>query len=499
MSLLSINFLYTALLAVLIFYAIPRKWQSGFLLILSLLFFTLAGPVYLPLIFLLTMADFKLALRMKSATPNRRKKLLWLGLLLNVGMLLFFKYVFLVNILLCTFLPHLGSTFSAFSDNLLVPLGLSYFIFKKISYLLDCYWGRLQPEVRFARLLLYVVFFPEITAGPIDRAGRLLPQFAESKYFNRLNISIGLHQILWGLIKKLVIADRLAVLINPVFKQPEHYQAQVIITAILLFSIQIYSDFSGYSDIAIGLGRLFGYRLQMNFDRPYFALSISDFWTRWHISLSQWLRDYLFLPLSFSFLRRFPEIRIIGLKTEMFAYAYASLITMALCGLWHGSAWTFLFWGLLHGIYLIGGYFTRRGRRLLKKKLGLANHSALNRSWQRLVTFLLVSLSWIFFKSASLSGAFFIFKRLFTPANWFAGKSVGLTALSSAAGKVEFAVAFGVALLLFSVEKIQGHIRIGHFIRSLKLPFRWAIYYLVILAILFFGMFVSGEFVYQGF
>jgi len=499
MSFLGLDFLLAASLALLVFYAIPVKWRPGFLLAVSLAFFALAGPAYLPLVLLLTLADFLLARGMAASGPAGRRRLLQLGLLLNVGVLVFFKYTFFLNSLLGALLPDWGRAFSAARNTLLVPLGLSYFIFKKISYLLDCYWARQQPEKRFSRLLLYVVFFPEITAGPIDRAGRLLPQFARGGDFNRLDISAGLHQVLWGVFKKTVIADRLATLVGPVFQHHGQYPPQAILAAALLFSIQVYADFSGYSDMAIGLGRLFGYRLQMNFDRPYFALTIGDFWKRWHISLSQWLRDYLFLPLSFGFLRRFPQARILGLKTEMHAYAAASLVTMALCGLWHGASWNFLFWGLLHGLFLAGGYFSRRARRRLKKKLGISSQSALNRVWQQLVTFLLVSLAWIFFKSDSLPAALGMFRRLLAPSGWFAGEARGAAALSGTAGKVELAVALAAVGMLLLVEILQGRARIGHLLRSLKWPLRWAIYYLFILGILFFGMFTATEFVYQGF
>ncbi len=499
MPFLSFDFLLAAALALIVFYAIPVKWQSRFLLCFSLLFFMLAGPVYLPLIVLLTLADYKLAWWMTASGPNGRRRLLWLGLLLNGGVLVFFKYTVLLNVLLGALQPAWGEALAGARDNMLAPLGLSYFIFKKLSYLLDCFWGRLQPEKRFSRLLLYVVFFPEITAGPIDRAGRLLPQLAGSREFSRLDISAGLNQILWGSFKKIVIADRLAALVNPVFKHPEQYQSQVILAAVLFFSIQIYCDFSGYSDMAIGLGRLFGFRLQMNFDRPYFARTVGDFWRRWHMSLSQWLRDYLFLPLSFGFLRRFSQERVLGVRTEVQAYVLASLITMTACGIWHGAAWTFVVWGLLHGIYLTCGYLTRRVRRRLKKRLGLSPHSALNRSWQQLVTFLLVSLAWIFFKASSLPAAFAVLGSLFSPAGWFAGPGSGWGAWGQTPGWDELALACGAVLALAIVEALQGRLRIGGWLRSMSWPLRWAVYYLFILGILFFGVFAGAEFVYQGF
>jgi alginate O-acetyltransferase complex protein AlgI len=499
MPFLSFKFLLAAATALAVFYALPRRWRPGFLLLCSLSFFTLAGPAYLPLIILLTLADFKLALWMTAAGASRRRGLLWLGMLLNGGVLVFFKFTFLLNGLLAPWLPAWSEALSRVRAGLLVPLGLSYFIFKKLSYLLDCYWGRSQPEKRFSRLLLYVIFFPEITAGPIDRAGRLLPQLAGNRRFDRLDISAGFHQILWGLFKKIVIADRLAELVNPVFKNAGQYQSQVILAAVLLFSIQIYSDFSGYSDMAIGLGRLFGFRLQMNFDRPYFALSVGEFWKRWHVSLSLWLRDYLFLPLSSLTLRRFPQERILGVRTEVHAYALASLATMTACGIWHGAAWTFAAWGLLHGIYLVFGVVTRRGRRRLKKGLGLSRHPALHRSLQRLITFLLVSLAWIFFASPSLPGAISVFRRLLTPGAWFAGAATGWSAWSHAPGEAEFAVAGGAVLSLVLVEALQGRIRFGRWLRSRQWLLRWAAYYLFILGLLFFGIFASATFIYQGF
>ncbi len=499
MPFLSVDFLIAASVAVIVFHALPVQWRSGFLLLCSLAFFTLAGPAYLPLVILLTLADFKLASWMAVSGPSRRRGLLWLGLLLNGGVLVFFKFTLLLNGLLAPWLPAWSESLSRLRAGLLVPLGLSYFIFKKFSYLLDCYWGRSQPEKRFSRLLLYVIFFPEITAGPIDRANRLLPQFAASRRFDRLDLSAGCHQILWGLFKKIVIADRLALLTGPVFRQPENFQSQALLAAVLAFSVQIYCDFSGYSDMAIGLGRLFGFRLQLNFDRPYFALTIADFWKRWHVSLSFWLRDYLFLPLSSRVLRCFPQERLLGVRTEVHAYVLAGLATMTACGIWHGAAWTFAAWGLLHGIYLAVGLVTRRSRRRLKKRLGLSRQSALHRSLQRLVTFLLVSLAWIFFASPSLAGAASLFRRLFDPGNWFAGATAGWSAWSHALGGAEFAVVCGSVLCLALVEALQGRIRFGGWLRSRRWPLRWAAYYLFILCLLLFGIFASSKFIYQGF
>jgi len=501
MDFLSLDFALAATLALAAFYSLPLPWRPGFLLAASLLFFALAGPAYLPLIVLLTLGDYFLARAMPAAAPGRRRRLLWLGLLLNLGTLAFFKYSAWLDTLLAILRPEWGGALEALRGGLLVPLGPSYFTFKKISYLLDCYWLRLPPEPRFGRLLLYVAFFPEITAGPIDRAGRLLPQFDRRRDFVREDLSAGLHQILWGLFKKLVIADRLAAFVDPVFADPGRFQAQAVLAAALAYSLQIYADFSGYSDMAIGLGRLFGYRLQANFDRPYFALSVGDFWRRWHVSLSQWLRDYLFLPLSFSFLRRFPRERLLGRPTEDRAYAVASLATMALCGLWHGASWAFLAWGLLHGLYLAAGYATRRLRGRARKALGLSSRPALGRAWRRLATFLLVSLAWIFFRSPTLAAARAMFASLLAPGRWFAGQAQGLLEWSApaGAGTAEAAVALaGVALLLL-VEGLQGRVRFGRALRARPWPLRWAVYYLFILALLFFGVYARTGFVYRGF
>lgn len=499
MSFLSFDFLLAAILALAAFYALPLRWRPGFLLAASLLFFALAGPVYLPLIVLLTLGDFFLARAMPAAGPGRRRRLLAAGLLLNAGVLVFFKYAAWLDALAAALWPAWGRQLAAFRGGLLVPLGLSYFTFKKISYLLDCYWLRLAPERRFSRLLLYVAFFLEISAGPIDRAGRLLPQFDGGRDFCRADFSAGLHQVLWGLFKKLVVADRLAALADPVFLDPGRYQAQAVLAAALAYSLQIYADFSGYSDMAIGLGRLFGYRLQANFDRPYFALSLGDFWRRWHVSLSQWLRDYLFLPLSFAFLRRFPGERLLGRPTEAVAYACASLATMALCGLWHGAAWTFLAWGLLHGFYLAAGYFSRRARSRARRALGLAARPALNRAWRRLATFLLVSLAWIVFRSPSLASAGEMFAALLAPGRWLAGGALGFRQWLAGAGTAEAAVALAAVALLLLLEALQGRVRFGRMLRAWPWPLRWAAYYLVVFAILLFGVFAKSEFVYRGF
>ena len=286
-----------------------------------------------------------------------------------------------------------------------MPVGISFYTFQTLSYVIDVYRGEVKSERNFFFYALFVSFFPQLVAGPIERPNNLIPQLREPKPFNRGDAIKGAKHMIVGFFKKVCVADTLAVYVNSVYNNAEEATGIGVIIATLLFALQIYCDFSGYTDIAIGCSRIMGIRLMQNFDHPYRAASVKEFWARWHISLSSWFRDYLYIPLGGN---RKGEVR-----------RYLNLmIVFLVSGLWHGAAWTFVIWGGIHGVYQVVGSLTRSPRNRLLSRIGLSEHSVAVLCVRRVITFLLVSFAWIFFRANSLSDARILLARLFTAEGW---------------------------------------------------------------------------------
>jgi D-alanyl-lipoteichoic acid acyltransferase DltB (MBOAT superfamily) len=286
--------------------------------------------------------------------------------------------------------------------NLLVPIGISFYVFKLVSYALEVYHGRMAPERHVGHFALYVSFFPQILAGPIERPGHLIPQLRQPGGFDAATAFAGARLMAWGLFKKLVIAERLAYYVTAVFVEPE-YKSLHLVFAAWLYYIQIYCDFSGYSDISIGLSRALGFTPPPNFSYPYLSRDVSEFWTRWHITLSSWLRDYLFLPIAYAVARRMPDRGWLGVKGDAWAYGAGMFATMLLGGLWHGAAWTFVAWGAVHGVFLVASYASRRWRKRAVRAVGLGRRPAAHRALRVFLTFNLVSFAWIVFRASSFA------------------------------------------------------------------------------------------------
>jgi len=289
--------------------------------------------------------------------------------------------------------------------NLIFPIGLSFYSFKMVSYLVDVYRENAPVEKHAGYFALYVSFFPQIFSGPIDRAVNFLPGLKKRVSFDIDEIVSGFRQVAWGVFKKMVIADRLAIFVNATFQEPGHKGLNLLFGA-YFYAFQIYCDFSGYTDIAIGVSRMLGFQSMKNFDFPYFSKSITQFWNRWHISFSTWLRDYLFLPTAYAVMRPIKAARLYGIKTETWGYIAGMLSTMFLGGLWHGPSWTFVVWGLMHGIYLSVGHITKKSRKKLVKKIFPAKFKWVHDMVAIFITFNLVSLAWIVFRSDSIEKAY---------------------------------------------------------------------------------------------
>jgi alginate O-acetyltransferase complex protein AlgI len=400
MSFTSAAFWWFCLGAFAAAWATPARYRWVALLAASYAFYGTFGLDVLAVLVLLTVAVYLVSSVMARASGSRRR--VWLAVDVGVPLaaLVLFKYLNLFwQAALYVAGPLAGGRVPQ-SFNLLVPIGISFYVFKLISYAIEVYHGRLGPERHLGHFALYVSFFPQILAGPIERPGQLLPQLRQPAAFDARAAFGGARLMLWGLFKKVVIAERLAYYVGAVFLEPQ-YKSFHLVFAAWLYYVQIYCDFSGYSDISIGLSRALGFSPPANFNYPYLSRDVSEFWTRWHITLSSWLRDYLFLPIAYAVSRRVPDRGWLGIGADGWAYAVGMFATMLLGGLWHGAAWTFVAWGGVHGVFLVSSYLSRRWRKRVVKATGLGRRPALHRSLRVFLTFNLVSFAWIFFRAAS--------------------------------------------------------------------------------------------------
>ncbi len=352
---------------------------------------------------------------------------------------------------------------------------------------MDVYRGKMEPERHFGIFALYLVFFPKLVAGPIERADKLIPQFYEVHFSIQKAVS-GFKLIGWGLFKKVVIADHLAIAVNTVYNNPQGYGGIALIIATFFYAFQIYCDFSAYTDMAIGSGRVMGFELTQNFQRPYYAKSIKDFWSRWHITLSSWLRDYVYIPLG-------------GNRVKVSRYYFNILLTFLVSGLWHGANWTFVFWGGLHGIYQVVGHMTGGFRQKLTSYIGLTKIPRVHNLLKMGITFALVCFAWIFFRANSLSDGLYIATHLFSDLTRLANPSYIITQLLSLGlNKIEFAV---VLLSLFILEMVHIYQRNEEWqnrFARMPLPLRWSFYYLIIFMIIILGVYDSeAQFIYVQF
>lgn len=404
----SIHFLlFYPIIAVLNF-VIPRKYRWIPLLIASYYFYMTWSAKLIFLILFTTAVSFLSGLLIEKK-PKQKKLWMIISIVASLSVLFFFKYY---NFLVGTVGDFFGKDLTL---QLILPIGISFYTFQTLSYSIDVYRGNIKAEHNFFYYALFVSFFPQLVAGPIERPDNLLPQLHAEHKFNPDDLYIGAKRMLAGFFKKIVVADTAAVYVNAVYNNPDESRGLAIIIATLLFAIQIYCDFSGYTDIAIGCARIMGYRLMQNFDRPYSSKNIREFWARWHISLSSWFKDYLYIPLGGNrkgYTRQFVNLFIVFLVS----------------GLWHGAEWTFILWGLLHGIYRIIGDLTYKKREKLYASIGIDTDSRIVQMFRTAITFVLVCFAWIFFRANNTKELLLILKNLFTTfgASTFAG-DLGLT------------------------------------------------------------------------
>lgn len=382
-----------------------RRARVIFLLVASYFFYGYWDWRFTFLLAISTMTDFAVGLGLeKSEEKRKRKRLLLISCIVNLGILGFFKYFNFFLDSAQAMAGSLGLNAASMHLNLVLPIGISFYTFKTLSYTIDIYRRKLKPTHSLPNYALFVAFFPNLVAGPIERARNLLPQIADLKKPTRKHLNEGIVLIALGLFKKVLIGDAAGRIVNNIFGQPELYRSPELLAGLLLFSIQVYADFAGYSNIASGVARLFGIELMKNFEQPYLSRSFSEFWRRWHISLSTWIWDYLFNPLMSAVLRRIGRWKLSDVKQEMrIAYPIAAMITMLLCGLWHGAGITFIIWGGFHGLFLSAErLFIYRNKSIPTRKRirGFSGLLKFISGWAS--TQLLVGFAWLFFRAGSL-------------------------------------------------------------------------------------------------
>jgi D-alanyl-lipoteichoic acid acyltransferase DltB (MBOAT superfamily) len=379
------------------------KLQNLLIVISSYIFYGWWDWRFLSLILFSTILDYSIGISLsKQVNQNKRKMLLWISILMNLGFLGFFKYYnfFLANFM--TAFSFFGTEINANSLNIILPVGISFYTFQTLSYTIDVYKRQLETTKDFIAFSAFVSFFPQLVAGPIERATNLLPQFYTKRYFDYSKTVDGMRQILWGLFKKIVIADNCAQYANIIFNNSSEYSGSTLVLGAIFFTFQIYGDFSGYSDIAIGTSRLFGFNLKQNFAFPYFSRDIAEFWRRWHISLSSWFRDYLYIPLGGSRGRTWNKIRNV-------------FIIFLVSGFWHGANWTFIIWGALNALYFLPIFITNNNRNNLNIVAQGKYLPNLKEFLLMSLTFILTVFAWIFFRAENIGHAISYINNIFSP------------------------------------------------------------------------------------
>lgn len=477
----SFSFLIIWPVLFVLYYLIPAKRQklrNGYLLTVSYLLYANWKPVYALILLGVTAVTYwgghvletkGDGLTVQGPKSLKRKRLVWCFALLGLLPLLIFKYYNFINDNISAGLEAIGLQFELPGLNWAIPMGISFFTFQAVGYMLDVYHGRIKAESDFLTYALFISFFPSIVAGPINKASLMVPQLKSMRpYFDYDKAVEGLKMLLWGMFMKVVVADRVALYVDTVFSSYMNYTGVTCFVASILYTIQIYADFAGYSLMAIGVGKTLGFELTENFRRPYFAVSVTDFWRRWHISLSTWLKDYVYIPMG-------------GSRCSKIRNYWNIFVTFLVSGVWHGANWTFIVWGMWHGVF-----------QIIEKAIGQqkCEYGWFGKSIKIVVTFLLVNFAWIFFRMPSLQDACGVIGRIFD-------FSLPMTFFSDSMTTMFFMV-FGISILIF--KETMDEFFPAQTSRLSKNRFlRWSSYVFLLSSILLTGVFGADQFIYANF
>jgi alginate O-acetyltransferase complex protein AlgI len=476
----SFEFLIFFPIVTFLYFLLPHKFRWAMLLVASCVFYMAFIPIYILVLAITIVIDYFMGIWIEDSETKNKKKFLIISILATCLVLFIFKYFnfFNSNFAYIASLLHLNYPIEII--NIILPIGLSFHTFQSLSYVIEVYRGNQKAERHFGIYALYVMFFPQLVAGPIERPQNLLHQFREEHLFKYKRVTDGLKLMAWGMFKKIVIADRLAILVNQVYDNPEKYDGVALIIATVFFAFQIYCDFSGYSDIAIGAAQVMGFKLMDNFKRPYFSKSISEFWKRWHISLSSWFRDYFYISIG-------------GNRVPKWRWNFNLFATFLVSGLWHGANWTYVIWGALNGFYLIFSIWTRGPREKIANFTKLSQHTEIRKYLQVFTTFFLICFAWIFFRAETLSDAWYIVTHSFR-INLYSFNIENIENLGLS--RSNFLVAILSLIFMEFVHLVQRHGSIRHMLSTKPTWMRWGLYYAIVLGMIFFGMFGENEFIY---
>ncbi len=471
----SLQFIFFFPIVVALYFALSHKYRWIMLLLASYYFYMCWNYKYVVLILFTTVVNYFAGMGIGTTQSRFRKNLyLVLGVSSSLAVLFFFKYFNFFGDSINTLFAQFNIFYRIPAYHVLLPVGISFYTFQTLSYTIDIYFGREKVEYHFGIFALFVSFFPQLVAGPIERSINLLPQFRKENKLQYNNIRDGLVFIIWGYFKKVVIADRLSEYVNLVYNDPASFGGWHNVIATLFFSFQIYCDFSGYSDIAIGTAKTLGIDLMTNFRRPYFALNIREFWQRWHISLSTWFKDYFYIPLG-------------GSRVSQGRRFFNLFATFVVSGLWHGANWTFVIWGGLHGFYMIFAIWTKNISNKINNFIGLAKKPGLLKLWQTIITFLLVYFAWIFFRANSLSDAILMINNIFAP-------TVGSVNLFTF--KADLSLSLILISLLLIIEILIEKAQLQMKLINVNRPVKWILLILSLLTIVILGKWESIDFLY---
>ncbi len=483
----SYQFLIFFPIVVLIYWAIPLRFRYIWLLAASYYFYMCWNAKYALLLLFSTAVTYASGIiinKIKSLEIEEGKRTRYMKLcvafsfVINIGVLAWFKYFNFIFENVQKVFAHIGIALSSPAFDIVLPVGISFYIFQALSYTVDVYRGDIYAEKNFLKYALFVSFFPQLVAGPIERSKNLLKQVAEPHRFDYEKCREGFLLMLWGFFLKLVIADRAAIIVNTVYNDYGSYPGMYLVVATVLFAFQIYCDFAGYSTIAMGAAKIMGFELMENFDCPYFAKSVSEFWRRWHISLSSWFRDYLYIPL--------------GGNRKGTARKYLNMMIVFLTsGMWHGAQWSFIVWGGINGLYQIIGERLMPVRNKLNKLLRLKRESFGHKLFKVVTTFVLIDFAWIFFRANRFTDAFGIIKSMFSVRNWWVLFDDSLFTLGLDWKNFVLLILAIVILLVSDIFKYKG-IKVRKVIMRQELWFRWSLYIAVIAGILVFGIWGPG-------